>query len=75
MTDDRTPPSPGAYVLPGYTVKERLGRTGYGLLLRARQNALNRDVLIKLVPASASEIVEAVRAEAKLRVELGRGTI
>ncbi len=60
----------GKLVFPGYTVKERLAGSPRAVLIRARQNALERDVLIKLVPAAAADKVEAVRAEVKLRLAL-----
>jgi len=62
-------------VFPGYTVKQRLAESPRGVLLLARQDALARDVLIKLVPAASPEKVEAVRAEVRLRLALAHDAV
>ncbi|HAK95169.1 MAG TPA: hypothetical protein DCM87_09255 [Planctomycetes bacterium] len=62
-------------VFPGYTVKERLAEPSRAVLLRARQDALARDVLIKLVPAASPEKVGAVRAEVRLRLALAHDAV
>ncbi len=46
--------------IPGYTVGERIGSGGFGEVLRARHDAIDRDVAIKVLHARYSTHPEAV---------------
>ncbi len=58
LRNERTPSSnsgdvqdPMPVELPGYEIKEVLGRGGMGVVYRARQNELDREVAVKLILA------------------------
>ncbi len=61
--------------LPGYTVLKKIGRTGNCVLLKARQEALERDVLIKLVGRNDKDAIKAVQREVQLKVDLNHEAV
>src|SRR5262245_5516626 len=58
---------------PAYEVAAQLGRGGMGVVFRARQKALDRDVALKVLPASAARpagFAERFEREAKALARL-----
>lgn len=56
--------------IPGYTLKEKLGRSGYCTHIRAHQELLVRDVLIKLAANRNKESLQALQQEVRLKFSL-----
>jgi WD40 repeat protein len=67
------PPPADLPSLPGYEVLERLGHGGAGVVYRARQTALGRDVALKLLrdwPGADAKDLERVLEEARALARL-----
>ncbi len=60
-------------VLPGYTIKETLGKGGMGTVYRAIHNELNRTVALKIFSPKAKDrdlFIERLKREGKLMAQL-----
>ncbi|MFO0801721.1 MAG: serine/threonine-protein kinase [Gemmataceae bacterium] len=67
-----------APVIPGYEIREELGRGGMGMVYLARQAALKRDVALKLIRAGAdadADQLERFRVEAEAVAKLHHANI
>lgn len=59
--------------LPGLEIHRRIGRGGMGMVFRARQRLLDRDVAVKVIPflrSPAPELVRRFKDEARLAARL-----
>lgn len=68
-----TPTSDGTVELPGYTIRETLGKGGMGAVYRATQEKLGRSVAIKIFTPQGKNhdlFVERLKREGKLMAEL-----
>lgn len=64
---------PGALLADRYRLLEEIGRGGFGMVYRARQLNMERDVAIKILPPkfnAVSDVVERFKREAKLASRL-----
>ena len=64
--------------IPGYTLLERIGKGGGGVVYRARQESLDRDVAIKVLHrelASSEDDVEQFVNEARSAAKLSHTNI
>jgi hypothetical protein len=61
-----TPPLGGAPVAPGFTILAEIGRGGFGVVYRARDDQLGREVAMKVLSTSTDgSAVERFRREAR----------
>ena len=70
----RTPPADLPHI-PGYEIREILGKGGQGTVYRARQKSLNRVVAIKVLSpknADSTSLKRRFLAEARLQAKLLR---
>jgi serine/threonine-protein kinase len=70
---EATDPGPEQPEVPGYEVLERLGRGGMGVVYRAHQRDLHRDVALKVIAAGAyadSAVRDRFRTEAQAMARL-----
>jgi tRNA A-37 threonylcarbamoyl transferase component Bud32 len=58
----------GGYILGRYLLQERIGSGGYGVVWRAWDEKLERDVAVKVIPRESAEGPAPVRAEREARV-------
>jgi tRNA A-37 threonylcarbamoyl transferase component Bud32 len=58
----------GGYVLGRYLLQERIGSGGYGVVWRAWDEKLEREVAVKVIPREAADGPAPVRAEREARV-------
>jgi serine/threonine protein kinase len=65
--------NPGTILAERYKLTEEIGRGGFGMVYRARQLNMDRDVAIKILPPkfmAVSDVVERFRREARLASRL-----
>ena len=67
--------SPTSFSLGRYVVRERLGQGGNGIVYRAEDPKLGRDVALKVVVATTPERTEAVLAEAHALAKLNHPNV
>ncbi len=73
MSDSENKVSPGNVLAERYRLTEEIGRGGFGMVYRARQLNMDRDVAIKILPPkfmSIPDVVERFRREARLASRL-----
>lgn len=73
MTDSGPPVAPSVPSLPGFEVLGELGRGGMGIVYRARQVHLDREVALKVLPpalAAQSHLMQRFRNEAAVAAKL-----
>ncbi|HEY7630207.1 MAG TPA: serine/threonine-protein kinase [Thermoleophilaceae bacterium] len=58
----------GGYILGRYLLQERIGSGGYGVVWRAWDEKLEREVAVKVIPREAADGPAPVRAEREARV-------
>ncbi len=73
-----TPPLLRGWHIPGYEVLGTLGRGGMGMVYRARQLSLGRDVALKILPPAVAADPERLRrfqAEAQIAAQLSKAHV
>ncbi|QDG54340.1 hypothetical protein FIV42_27420 [Persicimonas caeni] len=73
MSDSDSIVSPGTVLADRYKLTEEIGRGGFGMVYRARQMNMDRDVAIKILPPkfmAITDVVERFRREARLASRL-----
>lgn len=73
MSDSESTVRPGQVLAERYRLTEEIGRGGFGMVYRARQLNMDRDVAIKILPPkfmSIPDVVERFRREARLASRL-----
>ncbi len=71
-------PTPAFPAVPGFEIREEVGRGGMGIVYRARQTSIGREVAVKVLPAAAAKdpaFVDKFLKEAKAAARLNHENV